>query len=136
MAEILIADDDPSIREILRTMLVRRGHQVREAADGQTALAELQRCLPDLLVTDLIMPGAGGLRIIQETRRLAADLPILAISGGGANGRLMFLSTAQTFPGVKVLAKPFRLWDFLHLVEAMLEGQEVPERPDGLRQSA
>jgi hypothetical protein len=63
---------------------------------------------------------------IKEIRQLDPNARIVAISGGGRTGRMNFLSTARTFPGVRTLAKPFSLNDLLSQIEDVLGTSAVP----------
>lgn len=81
---VLVVDDSPINREVLKALLARWGHDVEEAADGVMAVAAVQRQRPDLVLMDLDMPGMDGL---EATRRLRAAegsgprLPIVALTG-------------------------------------------------------
>jgi len=70
MTKILIAEDNPVNRELLRELLEVRGYEVFEAYDGLQALAMVEQVCPDLLVLDLGMPGLDGFGVI---RRIRAD---------------------------------------------------------------
>ena len=72
---ILVVDDEPTVREVLRRYLEREGWQVSEAADGRSALQLLREDPPDLLILDLMLPGVDGLSI---TRRLRGDVSVLS----------------------------------------------------------
>lgn len=122
MARILVIDDEEPVRAMLREMLQRAGHEVTEAADGDAGLSAFRSQPPDLVITDILMPAKGGLVTIKEIRSLDPAARIIAISGGGKTGKLSFLSTARTFPGVKTLRKPFRRAELLGLVEEVLAG--------------
>ena len=76
---ILVVDDEPSIGEVVSLYLSRAGYEVKIARDGQTALDEMTKRLPDLLVLDLMLPGIDGWEI---TRRLRAegDTPIIMLT--------------------------------------------------------
>ena len=76
---ILVVDDEPSISEVVSLYLRRAGYQVRVAHDGSSALHELARQLPDLVILDLMLPGVDGMEI---TRRLRAegDTPIIMLT--------------------------------------------------------
>jgi Tfp pilus assembly pilus retraction ATPase PilT/CheY-like chemotaxis protein len=65
---ILVVDDDPALREILRDTLEGERYEVAEAADGNEALAAIYRARPDLVVTDLKMPGLDGLELLRKLR--------------------------------------------------------------------
>lgn len=81
MAHVLIADDDPHIREVLRFALVRAGHTVVEAADGREALACFHAAQPpfDCLLLDIVMPEEDGLEVCRRLRA-THDTPILFLS--------------------------------------------------------
>ena len=79
MAKILIADDDPHIRQLLAFALEKAGFEVLEAEDGEAALAQAQAAAPDLLVLDLNMPRLNGLDVCRQLRA-KGELPILILS--------------------------------------------------------
>jgi CheY-like chemotaxis protein len=120
LARILIIDDEEPVRVMLRQMLEREGHEVAEGTCGREGLALYRQRPADLVITDILMPETGGLVAISELRAEFPDARIVAISGGGRDGRLNFLATARTFPGVRTLRKPFSRADLLEAVNALL----------------
>jgi two-component system, OmpR family, response regulator len=68
LAKVLLADDDPDIRELARLLLARHGHQVVTADDGVEAIAMLRRETPALVVTDLNMPNKDGRDVCSAVR--------------------------------------------------------------------
>ena len=73
--QILVVDDEPSIRESLGMLLVAAGYDVAEAENGIIALSHLNRTVPDLIVTDLNMPQMSGIELISHVRsRYPSDL--------------------------------------------------------------
>ncbi|GAB6062822.1 response regulator [Deferrisoma palaeochoriense] len=122
MAKILVVDDEEHVRDVVRQMLEQAGHEVREAADGEQALALYRSWPPDAVLTDILMPNKGGLVLIKELRERDPRLPIVATSGGGRTGKLNFLSTARTFKGVVTLKKPFSRRELLDAVNQALAG--------------
>jgi len=122
MANILVMDDEEPIRSMVRQMLERSGHTVRDAADGAEGVALFRASRPDLVITDILMPNMGGLVAIKEIRQLDPGAKILAISGGGKDGKLNFLSTARTFEGLQTLRKPFTRSQLLTAVNELLAG--------------
>lgn len=121
MADILIIDDDDALRSAMRKILQRRGHAVREAVDGSSGLALMRESRPDLVVTDLYMPGKEGIETILELRAEDPDLPILAVSGGGvAMVPGLSLSDAEALGANASLAKPFSVEAFQNAVERLL----------------
>lgn len=83
MARILIADDDPSVVEMLTLILQSRGHEVVDAADADGALQAFDENAPDFIVVDLAMPQGGGLRIARELRGRTPPVtcPIIILTG-------------------------------------------------------
>lgn len=120
MADILVIDDDTSIRGTVRRILERAGHEVREAEDGGTGLDEVERTVPDLVIIDLIMPGKEGIETILELRERHPDLPVLAMSGGGRVDPTGPLGDAEVFGADASLAKPFSVERLQQTVERLL----------------
>ena len=79
MARVLVVDDRPVNRDLVRTLLVHRGHQVVEAGDGAEALRQARREPPDLVITDVLMPGMDGCELVRELRALpdTAQIPVV-----------------------------------------------------------
>lgn len=113
---ILVIDDDDQIRELIREVLERGGHDVLEAENGDTGLRKLQDETVDVVVTDIIMPDKDGLETITELRADYPDIKIVAISGGGRRVNRDYLPTAQAFGADRVLYKPFRPQEVLQAV--------------------
>lgn len=83
MSRILVVDDEPDQRFMLRRIFGRAGHEVAEAQDGRTALDAIRDSPPDLLVTDMMMPvmsGAEPIRCVRGEPSIA-HIPIVAVSG-------------------------------------------------------
>ncbi len=80
---ILLVDDDANLRRILAHHLEHAGYAVKSASDGRDALALLASELPDLLLTDIRMPGMDGIALLAEVRRANPDLPVLMMTAYG-----------------------------------------------------
>ena len=80
---VLVVDDDPDQRAMMRRALERDGHEVLEAADGHAALALMTERPPDLVVLDLVMPGMDGFELLEalQHRLPLRDVPIVVVSG-------------------------------------------------------
>jgi len=103
---ILVADDEETIRELLARTLALAEYDVRTVPDGQSAIALLRAERFHLLITDLRMPGADGLAVIREARRLSPNLPVVIITG--------YSSEASAIEAINLgvsgyLTKPFRV---------------------------
>jgi CheY-like chemotaxis protein len=83
VARILVVDDEPAQRFILRRIFERAGHEVADAGDGAAALRAVRESVPDLVVTDMMMPVMGGSELIRRLRcePATAGIPILGASG-------------------------------------------------------
>ncbi|MDI1230323.1 MAG: sigma-54 dependent transcriptional regulator [Methylobacter sp.] len=82
-SRVLVADDEPNARRILEILLRRLGCEVFSAADGKAALAILRETPMDLLITDLNMPGMGGLELLAALRRDGHTLPVIVVTAYG-----------------------------------------------------
>ncbi|MCA2214169.1 response regulator [Wangella sp. NEAU-J3] len=83
VSRILVVDDEPDQRHILRRILGGAGHEVVEAGHGAAALQDVHLSTPDLVVTDMMMPVMGGAELIRRLRARPATerIPILAVTG-------------------------------------------------------
>lgn len=79
---VLVVDDEPTARTMLRLILVRAGFEVLEAQDGAEALDEVERHVPDLMLLDIMMPGIDGFEVcrILRSQESTAHLPIIMLS--------------------------------------------------------
>jgi CheY-like chemotaxis protein len=121
MARILLVDDDVSFRSMLREVLRRAGHEVREAGNGGEALAAFVRESSDLVVTDLVMPDQEGIETIIALRKLHPDLKIIAMSGGGRMNPSLNLEMAKRLGAARTLAKPFSHAEILEAIDGVLK---------------
>jgi CheY-like chemotaxis protein len=121
---ILVADDQTEMRTLIRKMLVRRGYEVVEAADGPGLVkvlidgltAEESRA-PDLIVTDVRMPGFTGLEVLARLRREQWTTPVILIT---AFGDAQLHGEALRLGAACVLNKPFDMDELRTAVEAAL----------------
>jgi len=104
---VWVADDDVGTREFITAALERSGYRVRGFADGieLTRAADVEPA-PNIIITDIHMPGKEGIETIFYLRQHLPDVPIIAISGGSAHGR-NFLRLAQQCGVKQTLSKPF-----------------------------
>lgn len=84
MAKILIADDDRAMSKAIEYRLKKDGFTVIAVLDGQQAMDQIHQSMPDLIITDIMMPFIGGLEIISQVRgKLGARTPIIVLSSVG-----------------------------------------------------
>jgi DNA-binding response OmpR family regulator len=123
MARILVIDDDPVMRQILRVVLQTEGHEISEAADGNAGIAEYRARPTDLIIADMIMPEKPGWEAILELRREFPDVKAIGISAGGRLGPHGYLMLAKRFGAKRVLMKPIKRTDLLTAVDEVLQGK-------------
>lgn len=78
---ILVVDDDPSIREMLESVLLEAGYEVIQAENGFDALSQLRHQFPAAIISDLNMPKMSGFEFLSVVRRRFPDIPVMAMSG-------------------------------------------------------
>src|SRR5574341_2461662 len=115
MATVLLIDDDPDIRAILRLRFQSIGWHVVEACTGQEALESAIRYPPDLFILDWMMPGLTGLQILRELREHAQTAPIPVIVLTGVDHPSLE-SDAKALKVIAILQKPL---DFADIVQAI-----------------
>lgn len=121
MAQILIIDDDVTLRQALTKHLERAGHEVRQAADGDAGIRACERRAADLAIVDIFMPGQGGLHTIDRLRRAWPAVKIVAISGVPGAGSLDVEGHAVALGANHFLSKPFEVDGLLTLITTLLE---------------
>lgn len=127
---ILVVDDDPHIRELLAFALGKAGMSVTDAADGEAALAEIERAMPDLMVLDINMPRLNGLDLCRRLRASGgamAALPILFLSSRDDEiDRIVGIEIG----GDDYVVKPFSPREVVARVGAILKrGQPISGTP-------
>jgi DNA-binding response OmpR family regulator len=85
VSKVLVVDDDPHIRELVRVFLEREGLDVHEAADGVEALAKLEAIKADLVILDVMMPNMDGWELCRRLRQ-SGDCPVLMLTAKGGTG--------------------------------------------------
>ena len=119
---ILVVDDDPHIREVVRFALDKAGFRVREAADGKAALEAFRACDPDLVVLDILMPEMDGTEVCRELRR-DSSVPIVFLSSKDDEiDRIVGLELG----GDDYVTKPFSPRELVARVRAVLRRTTGP----------
>jgi CheY-like chemotaxis protein len=126
MAHILLIDDDPDFRAVMRELLWSMGHTVSAARDGREGLELFSRAASDLVITDILMPEVDGLEVILELRRRAPGVKVIAVSGGLRLTAAELLRAARRMGAARVLEKPFGRDALMQAVDHALAA--LPER--------
>ena len=113
---VLVVDDHPEIRGLMVEILEKRGYQVSTASDGHDALTQFVLDRPDLVITDLTMPGLDGYQLCRLIRGISS-VPVLVISGQTGVEEKAYQMGANAF-----VSKPFDLEDlWAEIGELLLE---------------
>ena len=102
---ILVVDDDPAMRHLLSVILTDHGWEARAVATAADALREVEARDPDLVLTDVRMPGMDGLALLRELQRLRPDLTVIVMSAYGAQDAAIEAMKAGAYD---YLSKPFK----------------------------
>lgn len=120
MARILVIDDEPQIRKLLKQMLEKEGHEAVLAENGKEGILRNREQPADIIITDIFMPEKEGIETIMELRSLWPSVNIIAISGGGSKGHVNYLDIAKNLGAAKTLDKPLRWKELIAAVNALL----------------
>src|SRR5579872_2880910 len=113
---LLVVDDEPGIRRVLRTSLGSTGFAIDEASDGEAALGKFQRSPSELVLLDINMPGMGGIETCRRIRRLAPNTGIVMISvRGQEQDKVQALEAGAD----DYVTKPFRFRELLARLRAV-----------------
>jgi CheY-like chemotaxis protein len=127
-ADILIVEDHPTMREAMRLILEHEGFEIREAADGTSALAAVREQAPDLMFLDLNIPGASGADVLTQLKSDPATrrVRVVVVTATGEEGREYVLSLGAD----EYFTKPFSPTALLRTVERVLTGADGgPDEP-------
>jgi DNA-binding response OmpR family regulator len=121
MSRVLVVDDDPHIRELVRVFLEREGLDVYEASDGREALMRLETTKADMVILDVMMPNMDGWELCRQLRQ-AGDLPLLMITAKGETGEKVkgFQLGTDDY-----LVKPFEPAELVARVKALLKRYRI-----------
>ncbi len=126
MTDVLVVDDDPNLREVVRYALAREGWTVREATNGLEALASLAETPADIVVLDVTMPEMDGLEACRRLR-MTSDVPVVFLSSRAEEiDRILGLELG----GDDYIAKPFSPRELVSRVKAILR-RARPTQPVG-----
>src|SRR6266571_941138 len=128
---ILVVDDEPSMREFLGILLTREGYRVDQAENALTALDLLTATSYDLVLSDVKMPGLGGIALLGKIKELSPDTAVLLVTA--------FTTAEQAVEAMKLgaydyIAKPFKVEEIKVLVRNALEKRDLKKENLRLKQ--
>ncbi len=119
MATVVLAEDDPDIRDLVAFKLRQVGHEVRPFEDGVSALTSAREDVPDIAILDIMMPGISGLDVCRELRNdpLTADVPVIILTARAQESDIEagFAAGADDY-----IVKPFSPRELASRVQAVL----------------
>jgi CheY-like chemotaxis protein len=129
---VLVVDDEPNIRHLIRLHLERLGCEVVEAADGVEALARVPELRPDLIVLDVMMPGPSGFEVVTilKSDPRVGDIPIVLLT---AKDEYDDIRGGWQRGADNYLTKPFNPEELRAMVQRMLAVRGTPEEPPPFR---
>ncbi|MDE0499703.1 MAG: response regulator transcription factor [Acidimicrobiaceae bacterium] len=130
MTSVLVVDDEPSFTEALTVGLRREGFEVRTAADGRAALAEINEAEPDLVLLDVMLPGMSGLDVCRELRK-QSRVPLIMVT---ARAEEIDAVVGLEVGADDYVAKPYRMRELVARMRAVLRRaseQSPPSQPSG-----
>lgn len=123
---VLLVEDDPTMRATLERTLYRRGLHVQSCDDGHAALHAWQAGSPDVVILDLTLPGLDGLQVLEQGRRGGLHTPVLILTARGTVGdRVIGLNAGAD----DYLPKPFDLDELLARLHALVRRRGEPAAP-------
>jgi two-component system NtrC family response regulator len=123
--KILFADDESSLRDVMRIELGRMGHEVAVHADGKAAVAALQRQTFDCILVDLDMPGLNGIEVIARAKELSPDIEAIVLTGKSSLETAVAALRHGTFD---YLTKPCRLVELQAVLKRVAEKRELTKK--------
>jgi CheY-like chemotaxis protein len=119
VANVLIVDDEPQIREIVKEVLVQNGHRVSEASDGLEAIERLTNSFFNLIISDFTMPRMGGLGILKYLRKNNLKTATVILSGSTISG-LEDETHLKELGAYAIVHKPIELDELMETVKDAL----------------
>src|SRR5689334_13323064 len=119
---VLVVDDEKVIREILSDFLTMEGYVVRTVEDGENALKELERRSYNMVISDLKMPGMGGLELLEKIAELRQNVLTVIMTGFGTVETAI---EAMKKGAYDYILKPFKIEEVVHVVERGLDRQRL-----------
>jgi len=125
---ILIVDDEPSLAELLRTVLEAEGHQVNVVLDALAAVDQVAKYRPDLVILDVDMPGIGGFEVCRQLKcaRATRLIPILMLTGAAIHERVQ----AWEFGADGFMLKPFQPRELASRCRSLLRQKDLVDALD------
>jgi len=127
---ILVADDDASIRSLLKQLLTDEGYSITEAATGTEVVAQVSESAPDLVIMDVRMPELDGIEALPKVRGASPKTAVLIMTAFGSSNAAI---KAMELGAFDYITKPFELEKILHTVKRAFDYQDLAQEVEVLR---
>lgn len=125
MSRILVIDDDPDVRQLLRRALEHDKHEVLEAENGKEGVRLWRENRPDLVITDILMPEKDGYETLFELLSMDPNVKVIAMTAGDWRDTLDRLWDAQLHGAARTIPKPFTLSEMRRIVGEVLAAKTL-----------
>ena len=129
-SRVMVVDDDVETMALLREVITKEGYEVETAEDAETALVRLIEWQPELVITDIHMPGMDGLALLAAVREKEPDIPVVLLTAFGSLKTAVDAIKAGAFD---YLSKPFIVDDIRLVVRRALEHKKLVRENRSLR---
>ena len=121
--KILIVDDNEDYLVVLDEYLTKQGYDVVCCYDGKDGQEKFAEFLPDIVVTDIVMPNVDGIELLLSLRKINPEISVIAMSGGNRGYAGSYLQMAEKLGANVILNKPFELSTLLEEIKKIELGQ-------------
>ena len=118
--KILLVDDNPAFLEMLKESLVEHGYDVNFTDDGKKATSLFSEFNPDIVLTDIVMPGFDGIELLLNLRKINSNIKVMAMSGGNRGNAETYLHMAEKLGADKIITKPFEISELLKQIDKLV----------------
>ncbi len=120
MKHILVIDDEPQILHVVRDYLAIAGYKVDVAVDFNSAMELIRHCMPDLVITDIVLPDKNGFDIVSDISREFVEIKLIVMTGAGLFDTATLRSSSRELGAEGLLIKPFTGDDLIDMVNRIL----------------
>ena len=119
--KILVVDDQEAYVLMIQELLEGNNFEVITAINGKEAILKTENNIPDLIITDIVMPELDGIEVLLEIKKSAPEIPVIVMSGGNYGYGQSYLNMAKKLGANVILDKPFEMDVLLKQVKELLD---------------
>ena len=122
MPSILVVDDELSMREFLKILLEKEGYDVSSAADAADAIDQIKSAGFDLIISDIKMPGMGGLTLLEKIKEIDNSLPVIMITAYASPENAVVAMKSGAFD---YITKPFKVDEIIKIIKSAISSARL-----------